>query len=85
MNDKNNKGITRNIDSLGRVVIPKEFRKILNIKEHDPVEIICENRTIKIKKQNNSCTLCDSEEDLKNIKGIFICKKCLNEIKEVIE
>ncbi|MBC8630279.1 AbrB/MazE/SpoVT family DNA-binding domain-containing protein [[Eubacterium] tenue] len=85
MDDKNNKGITRNIDSLGRVVIPKEFRKILKIKEHDPVEITCENRTIKIKKHNNSCALCDSKENLKNIKNAFICKKCLNEIKEIIK
>ena len=28
MNGKNNKGIVRNIDSLGRIVIPKEFRKM---------------------------------------------------------
>ena len=32
-------GIVRRIDDLGRVVIPKEMRKTLRIKEGDPLEI----------------------------------------------
>lgn len=32
-------GIVRRIDELGRVVIPKELRKILEIREGSPVEI----------------------------------------------
>ena len=32
-------GILRRVDDLGRVVIPKEIRKILNIKEGDLLEI----------------------------------------------
>ena len=32
-------GIVRRIDDLGRVVIPKEIRKNLGIKEGDPLEI----------------------------------------------
>ncbi|CEN87311.1 AbrB/MazE/SpoVT family DNA-binding domain-containing protein [Paraclostridium sordellii] len=85
MNGKNNKGIVRNIDSLGRIVIPKEFRKMLNINENDPVEILCENGIIKLKKHNNSCILCGSKENLKNIKNIFICEKCLEEMKDIID
>ncbi|MBW4863276.1 MAG: AbrB/MazE/SpoVT family DNA-binding domain-containing protein [Paeniclostridium sp.] len=85
MNGKNNKGIVRNIDSLGRIVIPKEFRRMLNINENDPVEILCENGTIKLKKYNNSCILCGSKENLKNIKNIFICEKCLEEMKDIID
>lgn len=84
MNDKNNKGIIRNIDSLGRVVIPKEFRKMLNINEHDSVEIICENGAIKIKKHNDSCILCGSKDNLRNIKNLFICEKCIDEMKDTI-
>ncbi|CEN78116.1 AbrB/MazE/SpoVT family DNA-binding domain-containing protein [Paraclostridium sordellii] len=84
MNGKKNKGIIRNIDSLGRVVIPKEFRKMLNIKENDPVEISCENGYITVKKHNDSCILCESKEDLKNIKNILICKECIEEMKDII-
>ena len=32
-------GIVRRVDDLGRVVIPKEIRRILNIKEGDPLEV----------------------------------------------
>ncbi|CEO32954.1 AbrB/MazE/SpoVT family DNA-binding domain-containing protein [Paraclostridium sordellii] len=84
MNGKTNKGIIRNIDSLGRVVIPKEFRKMLNIKENEPVEIACENGAITVKKHNDSCILCGSKEDLKNVKNILICEKCLEEMKDII-
>ena len=32
-------GIVRRIDDLGRIVIPKEIRRTLHIRESDPVEI----------------------------------------------
>ena len=32
-------GIVRRIDDLGRVVVPKEIRKVLRIREGDPLEI----------------------------------------------
>ena len=32
-------GVVRRIDDLGRVVIPKEIRKVHRIKEGDPLEI----------------------------------------------
>ena len=36
-------GIVRRIDDLGRVVIPKEIRRQMRIKEGDPLEIFIEN------------------------------------------
>lgn len=35
-------GIVRRIDDLGRVVIPKEIRRTLGLRENDPVEIYIE-------------------------------------------
>ena len=32
-------GIVRRIDELGRIVIPKEIRRVLRIREGDPIEI----------------------------------------------
>ncbi len=44
-------GIVRKIDELGRVVIPKEIRKALRIREGDPLEIYTEkNGEIVLKK-----------------------------------
>ncbi len=43
-------GITRRIDDLGRIVIPKEIRKNLKIKENETLEIYIENENIILKK-----------------------------------
>lgn len=45
-------GIVRRIDDLGRVVIPKEIRRTLGIKEGDPLEIYTDNDTVIFKKFN---------------------------------
>ncbi len=43
-------GIVRRIDELGRVVIPKEIRKTLRIKEGDPLEIYTDKEDLLFKK-----------------------------------
>lgn len=43
-------GIVRKVDNLGRVVIPVEIRRILNINEQDPVEIALEDDTVTVRK-----------------------------------
>lgn len=39
-------GIIRRVDDLGRIVIPKEIRRTLNIKEGDPLEIYVNNNMV---------------------------------------
>ena len=39
-------GIVRPVDDLGRVVIPKEIRRTLKIREGDPLEIFIENNCV---------------------------------------
>lgn len=43
-------GIVRRIDDLGRVVIPKEIRRTLGIKEGDPLEIYTDNGACVLKR-----------------------------------
>lgn len=43
-------GIIRRVDELGRVVIPKEMRRVLGIQEGDPLEIAVENGEIAMRK-----------------------------------
>ncbi|GAB1810749.1 AbrB/MazE/SpoVT family DNA-binding domain-containing protein [Priestia megaterium] len=52
-------GIVRKVDGLGRVVIPVELRKVLAIKEKDPVEIFVNGNQIILKKYRpyNECVL----------------------------
>lgn len=39
-------GIVRRIDDLGRVVIPKEIRKTMHIREGDPLQITLTNEEL---------------------------------------
>lgn len=43
-------GIVRRIDELGRIVIPKEIRRVLRIREGDPIEIFTDEDAIVLKK-----------------------------------
>ena len=46
-------GIVRRIDDLGRVVIPKEIRRTLRIRESDPLEIFTDREGEIILKNNS--------------------------------
>ncbi|PEC20735.1 AbrB/MazE/SpoVT family DNA-binding domain-containing protein [Bacillus cereus] len=52
-------GVTRKVDDLGRVVIPKELRNTLGIKEKSPLEIFVEGEDIVLQKYQPGgvCTL----------------------------
>ena len=76
-------GITRKIDNLGRVVIPKELRKRLNIDEGDSVEIFVEDDKIIFSKYNPGCHFCGEASNNINYKGQLICEKCLKELKNI--
>ena len=51
-------GIVRNVDELGRIVIPKEMRTSLGIKNSDPIEIYVEGDKIILKKYHPKCIFC---------------------------
>ena len=50
LDSTNRIGIVRNLDHLGRIVIPVEYRKQLHIKESEPMEIIATESGIFIRK-----------------------------------
>ena len=57
-------GIVRKVDELGRIVLPIELRRTLDIAEKDALEIYVEGSTIVLKKYRPSCIFCDSSRDL---------------------
>ncbi|NFI30666.1 AbrB/MazE/SpoVT family DNA-binding domain-containing protein [Clostridium botulinum] len=84
-------GITRKVDSLGRIVLPMELRKTLEIKGADhgegtPLEIFVEGSDIILRKYSSGgCHCCDEQKDLVNVMGIDICQKCLKDFKSAID
>ena len=73
-------GIVRNIDDLGRIVIPIEMRKKMNISNSDPVEIYVESDKIILTKYQQVCVFCASTDSLSDFKGKKICASCKAEI-----
>lgn len=69
-------GIIRNVDPLGRVVIPKEIRKILGITEGDPIEIVKVNNDIVMRKYSKGCIFCGSDEEVVEFNGALVCEGC---------
>lgn len=69
-------GIVRKIDPLGRLVVPKELRRTLNINVGDPMEIFVEEDIILLKKfkSNNSCIITGEvlDENIEYTKGLFL-------------
>lgn len=73
-------GIVRKLDKLGRIVIPMETRRVLNIGPEDPVEIFTEGDTIILKKYQPGCVLTGSTKDLVSVGGVVFNKDALKEV-----
>ena len=69
-------GITRPVDELGRIVIPKEIRNSLKIKTKDLLEIHIEGDMIVLKKNEEKCILCGSGEELLPYNDKLVCRAC---------
>lgn len=74
-------GIIRKVDELGRVVIPIELRRSLDISIRDSLEIYVEGQFIVLKKHETACVFCGNEKDITDFKGKSLCKDCLGELK----
>ena len=71
-------GIVRNIDELGRIVVPKELRKMLGISNTDPVEIFVEGERIILTKYHPVCHFCGAASGLVEYKEKKICRDCID-------
>ena len=73
-------GIVRKVDELGRIVLPIELRRTLDIAEKDALEIYVDEDSIILKKFEPSCIFCGNSKDVISFKGKNICPRCLEEL-----
>lgn len=74
-------GIVRKVDELGRVVLPIELRRTLDLAEKDGLEIFVDGSTIILKKYEPSCIFCGNARDVQQYKGKNICPGCMGELR----
>lgn len=73
-------GIIRKLDELGRIVLPSELRKVLDLNEKDSVEIYVSGESIILKKYTPACLFCNSADNIIHFRGKNICQKCLDQM-----
>jgi len=75
-------GIVRRVDELGRVVLPIELRRTLDIEIRSPLEIYVDGDLIILRKYEPACIFCGEAKDVVNFKDKIICNVCLKELSE---
>lgn len=70
-------GIIRKVDELGRIVLPIELRRNLDIAERDELEIYMEGDKIVLQKYEPCCIFCSSSQDLLSFRGKNVCPECV--------
>ncbi len=79
-------GIIRDVDSMGRVVIPKEIRRQLQIESKvDSLEIFIEGDSIVLRKYKPACFFCDTLDELVSYNGYNVCVNCVEKLKNLKE
>jgi transcriptional pleiotropic regulator of transition state genes len=75
-------GVVRKVDELGRVVLPMELRRTMNINEKDPLEIYVDGESIILRKYSPGCIFCGNANGVRNYKGKPLCDDCIRELQE---
>ena len=75
--------MVRKVDELGRVVLPIELRRTMDIQEKDPLEIYVEGENIILRKYQPACIFCNDATDVVQFEGKNVCRKCLGKLKDL--
>ncbi len=78
-------GIIRKIDSMGRIVLPAELRKTMDINKADYMEVYVEGNNIIFEKSLETCVFCGSEHHIVHYQGKGICQDCINRMIQTHE
>ena len=76
-------GITRQVDELGRFVLPIEIRRALGINVKDSLEIFTDEGRIILQKYQPACIFCANADDIVVFEGKRICRECLEKMKKL--
>lgn len=78
-------GIIRKVDGLGRIVLPIELRRTLDIAECDALEIYVDGSTVILKKYEPTCVFCGSSSLAISYRGKNVCRECVQNLENLDE
>ena len=73
-------GVVRKVDELGRIVVPIELRRTMDIALKSELEIYVEGDHIVLKKYYPACIFCEDTKDIMTFREKKICRTCLAEL-----
>ena len=76
-------GVIRKIDDLGRIVIPQEIRRAMQLQGGDSVELCLDGERLVLHKYAVSCVFCGQREALHEYQGKYLCQHCLQKLRKV--
>ena len=76
-------GVVRRIDELGRMVLPCELRRTMNIKDRDSLEVFVDGDKIILKKYEPACTFTGIADDLFDFHGRKVSKQAIIEMAKM--
>ena len=85
MKEMKSTGIVRKVDELGRIVLPIELRRTLDIAERDSLEIYIDGSCVVMKKYQPACIFCDSAKDIVSFHGKNVCPKCIKALQTTVD
>jgi transcriptional pleiotropic regulator of transition state genes len=74
------RGIVRKIDELGRIVLPSELRKVLNMGHGDELAISVDGDLIILEKRHDVCLFCSAPGPTIEFKSQRLCERCAREL-----
>lgn len=84
-NRKKDGSITKKMDSLHRILIPKVFCEKLRWGSGTPLEITRVGNTVVVKDGSKRCCLCGRKTGLIAMEQTFICRTCAQHIGSIIQ
>ncbi len=76
-------GMVRKIDNLGRIVLPIELRRVLDIDQDSSLQIFVEGDEIILKKYQPACVFCGEAKGVVPFHGRNICAECRKAIGDL--
>ena len=76
-------GVVRQLDNLGRVVLPIELRRTMDISVKDPLEVFVDGDDIILRKDQPGCIFCGATDGLLVYRDKSLCPRCVEAIRNL--
>lgn len=74
----------RRVDSLGRIVIPLDMRKMLNMESGQEIELVVSGETVVLRRFQPKCIFCGSYDKIFLFEGKNVCAQCRKRLSKGI-